>query len=63
MLASRPAVVAAVPVSPLTSLTAGLVDNLLVKVTLPDTANNDFQGLSSVVSFSFTDTQRAALAR
>jgi spore coat-associated protein N len=63
VLPSRPAVAAAVPVSPLTSLAAGLVDDLLVKVTLPDTANNDFQGLSSVVSFSFTGTQRGAVAR
>ena len=63
VLASRPAIAAAVPVSPLTSLAADKVDNLLVKVTLPDTANNDFQGLSSVVSFSFTGTQRGAVAR
>ena len=52
-----------VPVSPFTSLGAGKVDNLLVKVTLPGTADNDFQGLSSVVSFSFTGTQRGAVAR
>jgi spore coat-associated protein N len=63
VLASRPAIAAAVPVSPLTSLAAGKADNLLVKVTLPDTANNDFQGLSSVVGFSFTGTPRAAVAR
>ncbi len=63
VLAARPAIAAAVPVSPLSSLSAGQVDNLLVKVTLPDSANNDFQGLSSVVGFSFTGTQRAAVAR
>ena len=63
VLAARPAIAAAVPVSPLSSLSAGQVDNLLVKVTLPDSANNDFQGLSSVVGFSFTGTQRAAMAR
>ena len=46
--------------TPLAALTAGRSDNLLVKVTLPESAGNDVQGLSSVVGFSFTGTQRAA---
>ncbi|MGQ0431642.1 MAG: TasA family protein [Microthrixaceae bacterium] len=43
-------------------LTSGSVDYLRVTVTLPSTAGNSFQGLSSTVQYSFTGTQRSALA-
>jgi spore coat-associated protein N len=47
----------------LNALTNGKADNLLVKMTLPDTADNSFQALASTISFSFTGTQRGATAR
>ena len=47
----------------LNALTNGKADNLLVKLTLPVTADNSFQTLASTISFSFTGTQRGATAR
>jgi spore coat-associated protein N len=47
----------------LTALTAGKADNLVVKMTLPDGADNTFQNLRSTISFSFTGTQRGATSR
>ena len=32
-------------------------------MTLPDTADNTFQGLSSTIGFSFTATQRTATSK
>ncbi|WP_284764446.1 TasA family protein [Arthrobacter sp. efr-133-R2A-63] len=42
----------------LNSVTAGQSDNLRVTLTLPSTADNTFQNLSSTVAFNFTGTQR-----
>ena len=47
----------------LTALTAGKADNLVVTMTLPNAADNTFQGQSSAISFSFTGTQRGATSR
>ena len=41
-------------------LTAGSTNNLRVTVTLPSTVGNTLQGLTSVISYAFTGTQRAA---
>ena len=60
VLASRGIVGANSTLTNLQSLTATKNDSLRVKVTLPDTADNTFQGLSSVVGFDFTATQRTA---
>jgi len=46
--------------TPLNSLTGGGSDHLVVTLTLPTTAPNGFQSLSSTVSYVFTGTQRAA---
>ena len=43
-----------------TAVTHGVTDNLRVTLTLPTTADNTFQGLSSTVNFSFTGSQRVA---
>jgi hypothetical protein len=43
-----------------TVLTAGTTDNLKVITSLPASADNSFQGLTSAVAFSFTGTQRTA---
>jgi hypothetical protein len=32
-------------------------------MTLPEAADNSFQGLNSVISYSFTGTQRGATSR
>ncbi|MFF1252661.1 TasA family protein [Pseudarthrobacter sp. NPDC058329] len=47
----------------LTALTAGNTDNLKVTTTLPGTASDDFQGLTSTVDFTFTGTQRTATTK
>ncbi len=63
VLASRPVVGANVALTNLTSLTSGKTDNLRVNLAFPTTADNTFQGLSSVINFDFTGTQRAATNR
>lgn len=42
---------------------AAATANLRATVTLPDTADNNFQGLSNTVTFTFDATQRAAAKR
>lgn len=44
-------------------LTAGSTNHLRVTVSLPSTAGNALQGLTSVISYTFTGTQRAATNR
>lgn len=62
VIASRPAVGTAVAMSNLGSLTAGATDYLRLTLTLPGTAGNALQGLTSTLSYAFTGTQRAAAA-
>jgi spore coat-associated protein N len=50
------------PVTPLNSLTAAGSDHLLVTLTLPTTAPNSFQSLSSTLTYTFTGIQRAIQA-
>jgi spore coat-associated protein N len=45
------------------ALTAGSTNHLRVTVSLPSTAGNSLQGLTSVISYAFTGTQRAATSR
>ena len=63
VLASRPVIGSTASLGTLNALTNGKADNLLVKMTLPDAADNSFQTLASTISFSFTGTQRGAAAR
>lgn len=44
----------------LSSMTAGGIDLLRVTMTLPTSADNNFQGLAASVNFTFNATQRAA---
>lgn len=44
----------------LNSLTAGGTDHLMVTLTLPSSAGNSYQGLTSTLTYTFTGTQRAA---
>jgi hypothetical protein len=47
----------------LTSVTAHKTDNLLVKLSLPTSADNTFQGKTSVLNLVFTGTQKAGTNR
>jgi hypothetical protein len=60
VLASQQIIGSNLALSGLSALTAGSSDNLVVTVTLPTSADNTFQGKSSVVNFAFTGTQRTA---
>ena len=63
VLASAPVIGASLALSNLTALTAGATDHLRVTLTLPGTAGNTFQNLSSTITYTFTGTQRAATDR
>ena len=60
VLASRAIIGANLPLTNLSSLAANKTDNLRVTASVPAAADNTFQGLNSVVSFTFTGTQRTA---
>ena len=62
VLASQPLIGSNVALSNLT-LTAGTTDHLRVTVTLPSTAGNAFQTLSSTVGYTFTGVQRAGTSQ
>jgi spore coat-associated protein N len=62
VLASRPLIGSNVALSNLT-LTAGTTDHLRVTVTLPSTAGNGLQNLSSTVGYTFTGVQRAGTSQ
>jgi spore coat-associated protein N len=62
VLASQPLIGSNVALSNLT-LTAGTTDHLRVTVTLPSTAGNAFQNLSSTVGYTFTGVQRAGTSK
>lgn len=63
VLASRPAVGAAVSLGSLASMTAAGSDYLRVRVTLPTAAGNGFQGKASTLQYTFDATQRTATAK
>ena len=60
VLASRALIGSNLALSNLSALAANNVDNLVATMTFPTAADNSFQNQSSVVSFTFTGTQRAA---
>ena len=57
---SMPAVVTGLALTGLASASPGGVDHLRVVVTLPSSANNSFQGLTSQLDYTFTAVQRTA---
>jgi hypothetical protein len=63
VLASTPVIGSNMTLNNLSSLTAGNTDNLVVTLNFPSTADNTFQGKSSVINFTFTGYQRAAANR
>lgn len=62
VLTTRAVIGTTMDLGALTSKTAGGSDNLRVTLTLPSTAGNTFQGLSSTIAFDFVATQRTATA-
>jgi spore coat-associated protein N len=62
VLASAPVVGSNLALSNLT-LTAGSTDHLRVTVTLPSTAGNSFENLSSTIAYTFTGVQRAGTSQ
>lgn len=63
VLASRPVIGANIALTNPAALNPGGTDNLRVRLTLPTTAGNTFQGVSSTLSMAFSGTQRAATNR
>ncbi len=60
VLASRAVIGSTLSLSNITELlTAGTTDHLRVTLTLPSTAPNGLQGLTSTIQYAFTGTQRA----
>jgi spore coat-associated protein N len=63
VLAQRAVIGSNLALSNLGSLTAGTTDHLRLTLTLPSSADNSFQNLTSTIQYSFTGTQRAATNR
>ncbi len=63
VLAQQSIIGANLALSGLSALTNGQSDNLMVTMSLPVAAGNNLQGASSVISFAFTGTQRAATSK
>jgi spore coat-associated protein N len=64
VLASRALIGSNISLSGLNVLTSGTgTDHLRVTLSLPSSAGNTFQGLSSTVTYAFTGTQRAATSK
>jgi len=62
VLASAPVIGSNLALANLT-LTAGSTDHLRVTVTLPSTAGNSFENLSSTIAYTFTGVQRAGTSQ
>lgn len=60
VLATRAVIGSAISLSNLTTTTAGSTDYLRLTLTLPGTAGNTFQNISSSITYAFTGTQRTA---
>ena len=60
VLPSRAVIGSNLSLTNLGATAAGVTDHLRVTLSLPSTAGNTFQGLSSTISYAFTGTQRAA---
>ena len=63
VLATRAAIGAGLALSNLAALAAGVTDYLRVTLTLPTTAPNSMQTLTSQITFAFTGTQRAGTSK
>jgi hypothetical protein len=62
VLASTPVIGASMALKNIDA-TAGTENHLLATITLPSTANNSFQGLTSTIDFTFNGQQRTAVSQ
>jgi predicted ribosomally synthesized peptide with SipW-like signal peptide len=60
VLASRAVIGSAIALANLGATTAGATDYLRLTLTLPGTAGNTFQNITSTITYAFTGTQRTA---
>lgn len=60
VLARRAIIGTTIALSTMSSTTAGATDDMVVTVDLPSGADNTFQGLTSVIGYTFNATQRTA---
>jgi spore coat-associated protein N len=63
VVASRAVIGNNIALSNLTVTSAGATDHLRLTLSLPTTAGNTFQGVTSTISYTFTGTQRAGTDR
>lgn len=63
VVASRPVIGADLDLGAIAALSAGTTSHLRVTLTLPQTADNTFQGQSSVIDYTFAGVQRAGMQR
>lgn len=63
VLGSRAIIGSSLALTGLSSVTSGGSDDMVVTVTLPTSADNTFQGLSSTVTYTFLGTQRTATSK
>lgn len=63
VLAQRAIIGSTLALTGMVALTNGSTDDMVVTATLPSTAGNTFQTLSSTISYNFTGTQRAAVSK
>jgi predicted ribosomally synthesized peptide with SipW-like signal peptide len=63
VLAARPVIGSNISLGTLGSSTAGGADYLRVRLQLPATADNTFQGKTSAIRYTFDATQRSATAK
>ena len=63
VLASRAIIGSDIALAGIDSATAAGSDDMVVTVTLPTSADNTFQGLSSTIDYTFSATQRGAEAK
>ncbi len=63
VLARRAVIGSAIALSSMSSLTAAAVDDMVLTVDLPSTTGNTFQGLTSILTYTFNATQRAAVSK
>ena len=62
-LGSTPVIATNAALANMSAVTAGSTDHLRVKLSFPASASNTFQGLSSVIDYTFTADQRTAGSR
>lgn len=63
LVASRPVIGTDLDLSGSAAMTAGETAHLMIRLVLPESAGNEFQGLTSTVTYTFDGVQRTATSR